>query len=655
MKLGIVLALFCSVIFLHITTIQSQFGPSLDFFKGVLFAFQTLDDSFEWTTFIDASLPRLVMALAVGGMFGLVGSLFQQLTQNRLMSPLTLGTSSGAWLGLVILSVMFPSLSSSWQPSFALCGALLSMALVVSIVGFRNLTGLPVILAGMAVNLLLGALATALILLNQQYADNLFIWGAGDLAQNGWSSVEWLLPKLAIGIAIVLFAPRVLTVLSLGTQGAQGRGLNTGIAFLILSMMGVWLVAVSVTVVGLISFVGLIAPNIARSFGFTRSRDELLAAIVFGAIVLLITDSLAVFISQWSLDLIPTGTATAIIGAPLLIAIARRKFVAQDVLSLTLPSGRLTLSRQTYLAVFILASCIAVITLFVPAGDRVTFRVPDLFEWNIIWPRLVAGIASGAGLAVAGVILQRLVYNPLASPDILGVSSGAVFALVLASLVTGVSIHETSYFVAIAGSVLTLIGLLILGRKHQFSPSMFVLTGVALTATLEALVQFSLTRVGSDKYAILSWLSGSTYRVDNEEAVIALAIVVSCIVLSLKLNRWLTLLATGHQFARARGLSVSKSYVLLLAIVAVFCATVTTTMGPVAFVGLLAPHIATLLGARDVKNQLMLAPMIGAVLLCLSDVIGQWIVFPAQIAAGTIVSVLGGAYFIFLLIRSRNW
>ncbi|WP_413282702.1 Fe(3+)-hydroxamate ABC transporter permease FhuB [Vibrio sp. MA40-2] len=654
MKHGIVLIVFGCTALLHLAVVQSQFGPSVDFYYSLLFSPQSISGSFEWTTFVDATLPRLVMANAVGAMFGLVGSLFQQLTQNRLMSPLTLGTSAGAWLGLVILSVLFPSLSSLWQSTFALSGALLAMMLVISIVGFRNLTGLPVILAGMAVNLLLGAFATAIILLNQQYADNLFIWGTGDLGQNGWELVKWLLPKLAISVAIVFFAPRILQVLSLGSRGAEGRGLNTGVAFVILSFIGVWLVSVSITAVGLISFVGLIAPNIARSLGYTRARQELLAATVLGAAILLLTDSLAVFISQWSLDLIPTGTATAIIGAPMLIVIARRKFDAQDVLSLTLPKGRLQLNDKTYFGVAIAAILIVAVTLFVPVGDVHTLRIPDRFEWDILWPRLLAGIASGAGLAVAGVILQRLVYNPLASPDILGVSSGAVFALVLTSLITGVSIHETSFFVAIAGAVATLVGLLILGRKHQFSPSMLVLTGVALTATLEALVQFSLTRVGSDKYTILSWLSGSTYRVSRQEALIAISVVIACIFLSLRLSRWLTLLATGHQFARARGLPISISYVMLLALVAVFCATVTTTMGPVAFVGLLAPHIATLLGARHVKVQLILAPMVGAVLLCVSDLIGQWIVFPAQIAAGTIVSVIGGSYFIFLLTRSRS-
>ncbi|MFA0071695.1 iron chelate uptake ABC transporter family permease subunit, partial [Vibrio breoganii] len=109
--------------------------------------------------------------------------------------------------------------------------------------------------------------------------------------------------------------------------------------------------------------------------------------------------------------------------------------------------------------------------------------------------------------------LQRLVYNPLASPDILGVSAGAVLALIFSSLFMGYSIHSLSPWVAFLGSAIALCLLLFLGKKHQFAPSILILTGISLTAVLEALVQFSLTRVGEGKYTLLAWLAGSTYRV----------------------------------------------------------------------------------------------------------------------------------------------
>ncbi|KPL98684.1 Fe(3+)-hydroxamate ABC transporter permease FhuB [Vibrio splendidus] len=653
-------ALLCAVL-VHLWLGQSEFGPISELFQqvsqiGDIATFNSMvDESFELMALIYVNLPRLVMAILVGGTLGTIGSLFQQLTQNRMMSPLTLGTSSGAWLGLVILNVVAPMLVAQYSVWFALIGALLAMGLIVSIVGIKNMSGLPIVLAGMAVNLLLGAFATAIILLNDQYAQNLFVWGAGDLGQNGWEQVLWLMPKLLPIFAIFFLAPRVLTLLSIGTEGAAARGLNIGTTFFVLMVVGVWLVSVSITSVGVISFIGLIAPNIARHLGFLKAKSELIASCVLGALLLCVTDSLAIFLAQWSLDMIPTGTATAVIGAPALIIIARKQMSAQDQLFFSMPKGPKSISSLAY---FLLGSMIfgllALSTLSQPSSDMGYFVIPDAFEWSIRWPRMLTAIFAGGGLAVAGVILQRLVYNPLASPDILGVSAGAVLALIFSSLFMGYSIHSLSPWVAFLGSVIALCLLLFFGKKHQFAPSILILTGISLTAVLEALVQFSLTRVGEGKYTLLAWLAGSTYRVEPDSAMIMAIVITACIGVALLLSRWVTLIATGRQFASARGLNINLAYVALLCIVAILCSVVTTTMGPVAFVGLLAPHIAAMVGARLVREQIILSFLIGAALMLFADWLGQVVVFPAQLAAGTLVSIIGGSYFIFLLLKSRR-
>jgi iron complex transport system permease protein len=289
-----------------------------------------------------------------------------------------------------------------------------------------------------------------------------------------------------------------------------------------------------------------------------------------------------------------------------------------------------------------------------PSSDMGYFVIPDAFEWSIRWPRMLTAIFAGGGLAVAGVILQRLVYNPLASPDILGVSAGAVLALIFSSLFMGYSIHSLSPWIAFLGSAIALCLLLFLGKKHQFAPSILILTGISLTAVLEALVQFSLTRVGEGKYTLLAWLAGSTYRVEPESAMIMTMVITASIGAALLLSRWVTLIATGRQFASARGLNINLAYVALLCIVAILCSVVTTTMGPVAFVGLLAPHIAAMMGARLVREQIILSFLIGAALMLFADWLGQVVVFPAQLAAGTLVSIIGGSYFIFLLLKSRR-
>ncbi|UQA54329.1 MULTISPECIES: Fe(3+)-hydroxamate ABC transporter permease FhuB [Vibrio] len=645
----------------HLWLGQSEFGPVGELFQQVsqisdIATFNKMvDDSFELMALVYVNLPRLVMAILVGGTLGTIGSLFQQLTQNHMMSPLTLGTSSGAWLGLVILNVAAPMLVAQYSVWFALIGALLAMGLIVSIVGIKNMSGLPIVLAGMAVNLLLGAFATAIILLNDQYAQNLFVWGAGDLGQNGWEQVLWLMPKLLPIFAIFLLAPRVLTLLSIGTEGAAARGLNIGTTFFVLMVIGVWLVSVSITSVGVISFIGLIAPNIARHLGFLKAKSELIASCVLGALLLCMTDSLAIFLAQWSLDMIPTGTATAVIGAPALIIIARKQMSAQDQLFFSMPKGPKFISPLAYFLLgAMISGLLALSTLSQPSSDMSYFIIPDAFEWSIRWPRMLTAIFAGGGLAVAGVILQRLVYNPLASPDILGVSAGAVLALIFSSLFMGYSIHSLSPWVAFLGSAIALCLLLFLGKKHQFAPSILILTGISLTAVLEALVQFSLTRVGEGKYTLLAWLAGSTYRVEPDAAMIMAIVITVCIGVALLLSRWVTLIATGRQFASARGLNINIAYVALLCIVAILCSMVTTTMGPVAFVGLLAPHIAAMVGARLVREQILLSFLIGAALMLFADWLGQVVVFPAQLAAGTLVSIIGGSYFIFLLLKSRS-
>jgi len=157
--------------------------------------------------FFYAQLPRAIITILVGAMLGLVGSLMQQLTQNTLTSPLTLGTSSGAWLALIIVNIWFPDWIADYSALAAMMGALLAFGLIVLITGASNMTGLPLVVSGMVVNILLGSIATAIILLNEQFAQNVFMWGAGDLAQNGWEWLEWLLPRLVVSIPLLIIAP----------------------------------------------------------------------------------------------------------------------------------------------------------------------------------------------------------------------------------------------------------------------------------------------------------------------------------------------------------------------------------------------------------------------------------------------------------------
>lgn len=600
-------------------------------------------------------LPRMTMALMVGASLGLVGSLMQQLTQNPLLSPLTMGTSSGAWLALVMLNLWVPLDIADLSAAAAMIGAMFAMFLVIAIVGIRNLSGLPVVLAGMAVNIVLGAVATAIILLNEQFASNLFIWGAGDLEQNDWFWPLWLAPRLLPAILIFLLAPRVLSLLKLGQQGAAARGLNVVPMFLLLSIVGVWLVAASITAVGVISFVGLISPNIARRVGARTTTNELWLSCIIGALLLVFTDLLANALSEQIGDVVHSGIAAALIGAPILIVLCQRQLRAQDQLSLSLPQSRLRWRNRYYgLAAFIIALIALLSLLGQHNAGSWSLAIPDAFNWLLRWPRWLTAVSAGAALAVAGCVLQRLIFNPLASPDILGVSAGATMSLVGLTVITGASIFSASPWVAILGSTIVLTLLFLFSTYRQFSPAKLVLCGIALAALIEGLVHFALASGQQEIYEILAWLAGSTYRV-SPEAALRLAAVSFVVILGLYvLHPWLSLISAGRSFAQARGLAVPKAYVLMLLGVALLCAMVTATMGPVAFVGLLAPHVAVMLGARLAKQQIIVSALVGALLLSFADLISQWIFYPSQVAAGTLVSIIGGIYFIALLVRGQR-
>lgn len=600
-------------------------------------------------------LPRLAMAVMVGAAMGLTGSLLQQLTRNPLLSPITLGVSSGAWLALIVISVWFPALSADHSALFAMLGALLATTLVILIAGIRNLSGLPVVLAGMAVNILLGAITSAIVLFKDQYARELFIWGAGDLSQNGWDSVVWLAPRLSAGLVILIVAPRVLSLLKLGHRGAAARGLSVAPLFLILCVLALWVVAASVTAIGVIGFIGLLTPNIARILGARLPRDELCYSLLLGALLLTLTDALALWFSQFTAELIPSGTTAALIGAPALIWLSRRRIHAQDQISFRIPQGFRQLQPVTLglLASLFLTGILASI-LITQTDTGWLLLWPDEFSWSLRWPRIVAAISAGAAIAVSGTVLQRLIHNPLASPDLLGMSAGAVCALVLSALFLGKAVNEFGPLIAFAGSLTVLLILLLLNRHHGYAPAPLILSGIALAAMIEALVQFALIKGTDDVYSILSWLSGSTYRISGQEALLLAAASAVLITAVCAAHRGLTLISLDRGIALGRGLNLSVSFIVLLIAAALLSALVASLMGPLAFVGLLAPHMAAMLGARQALQQLWVSLLLGASLILFADWLGQNLIYPVQIAAGTLASVLGASYFILLQIQGAR-
>ncbi|OLA91804.1 MAG: ferrichrome ABC transporter permease, partial [Sutterella sp. 54_7] len=567
-------------------------------------------ESFDAYYFAFGTLPRFAAAAIGGALLGLVGSLLQQLTQNPMTSPLTLGTSSGGWLAVVLISAFFPAAAGAWLSLGAFAGALAAFGLILLIAGPRGMTGVALIIAGMVVNLLFGAIATAVVLLRAQFVENVFLWGAGDLAQNGWGGITALLPQtVPVVILLLIFAPRALALISLGDEGARARGLPIVPVFGVLAALGIWLSSAFIAAAGVINFTGLIAPNIARRVGFVNPRTQLCASMLIGAALLCAT--------------VPTGVVSAIIGTPIFIWIARKSLsaLARGGAQPGQASGmvRSSLKKLSIPGLIMLAAAMLLLIVlnftFINREGIWTFALADKFELLLRIPRFITAAAAGAGLAAAGVILQRLIRNPLASPDILGVSSGAAFAMVVSALYFGGAVGSLGSLTAAGGSFVVLLVLLGLSKSSRFSPDVVVLMGIAISAFLDSAVTLALSRGTMENYFILQWLSGSTYRTTPLAAAMLMGAVLVLISIAFAASRSMTLLSISRDFAQSRGLSLTRSALGLLTLCALLCASATAAMGPVAFVGLVAPHMAVMIGARTVKTELCTAALLGAALV----------------------------------------
>ena len=597
--------------------------------------------------------PRLVTALVAGAGLAIAGVLMQQVLRNPLASPTTLGVAGGANLALMAASLFAPGLMLAGPEWVALLGGAAAMGLVFLLSWRQALSPLVVVLAGLVVNLYLGALAMALLLFNQETLQGLLIWGGGSLAQDGWHDPAFLLPRVLVGLVAAWLLLRPLRVLEL--DDASGRSLGVNLAWLRLAALGaaVFLTGTVVSVVGLIGFIGLAAPSIARLLGAERLGARLLWAPIVGALLLAITDLLLQSVDAWLPTLIPTGAMAAALGAPMLLWLIPRlrlETAPPTLAGANWPIARRPTTWLVWLAVALIpASLLALFSGHVAGEWSWWSGTMPVWEWRL--PRMLAAAGAGVLLAIAGTLLQRLTGNPMASPEVLGISGGvSIFLLLGIVLLPSVNLPLLA-ILGVAGALAALAVLVLLNVGSGFLPERLLLTGVAITALAEAVR--ALVLAGSDPRGqqIVAWLSGSTYFVGDAEAFAVLGFGVLAALGTLLLSRWLDLLSLGATISRALGVPIAAGRLTVLVVAAVLTAAATLVIGPLSFVGLLAPHMARLLGLSRARDHLLGAALIGAVLMIMADWVGRQIQFPNEIPAGLVASLIGGTYFLWALRR----
>nr|WP_289072811.1 Fe(3+)-hydroxamate ABC transporter permease FhuB [uncultured Halomonas sp.] len=599
--------------------------------------------------------PRFTIALLAGGGLALAGVLMQQVLRNPLASPTTLGVASGANLALMAVTLLAPGMLAIGSEWIALLGGAAAMGLVFALSWRRGLAPIAVVLAGLVVNLYLGALSTALLLFNHETLAGLLIWGAGSLAQNGWDGVASLAPRLALcGLAAWLLL-RPLAVLELDDASAKSLGISLKHLRFAGLGLAVFLTGSVVSVVGIIGFIGLAAPNIVRMAGARTLRARILWSTLLGAVLLATTDLLLQRFSGMVATLIPTGAVTGALGAPLLMWLIPRLKLQGDRppqasgVVITRHAAPYRLITELLLA---LVAAMVVGHLVGQGANGWSIIAPT--NWGVIewrFPRVMAAAASGLMLAIAGTILQRLSANPMASPEVLGISGGCAIALILGIYLLPAPSHALLVAIGTLGALATLLVLVVLNRKSGFVPERLLLSGVAISALFDAVRSVLLAGGDPRGQQVIAWLAGSTYYVEVGSALLVGGIAAALALISLPFTRWLDIMPMGAATARSLGIGLNRARLALLLLVALLTACATLVVGPLSFIGLLAPHMARLLGFSRARQHLVGAALIGMLLMVLADWVGRQIMFPYEIPAGLVASLLGGAYFMWGLRR----
>ncbi|MBU2875665.1 Fe(3+)-hydroxamate ABC transporter permease FhuB [Marinobacter salexigens] len=601
-------------------------------------------------------LPRITIALLVGAALGLAGVLMQQVLRNPIASPTTLGVASGAQLGLLLATLFAPGLLAFGSEWVALAGGAISLLLVLSLSWHRGLAPVAVVLAGLVVNLYIGALSTVLILFHQEEFRGLMIWAAGSLAQNSWSDTLHLLPRLVIAVILAGLIARPLSLLELDESGARSLGISVRKLRLVGLGLSVFITASAVSLVGIVGFVGLAAPVIVKLMGARSLAQRLLWAPVFGGLLLLTTD---LFLLQYSAQLpsmVPTGAMTGLLGAPLLLWLIPRLALKGSAPNTSTMPFQLTSKPNPrmfawFLALLLISSIVALFVTRSAAGWVLT----DTGQWEAIanWrlPRVLAAAGAGILLALAGATIQRMTANPMASPEVLGISSGTAVGLILTIYFSSNITVPLLIVSGAASAFITLAVLIFLNRRTGFQSERLLLTGIAIAALFEPLRSIFLANGDPRIQQVVAWMSGSTYYVDFSSGLSAFLLAVVMVSLTPLVARWLDLLPLGRNVALGLGLSVDKVRLVLLVLVAILTALATLIVGPLSFAGLLAPHVARMLGLSKALPHLIGSAIVGALLMISADWLGRQVLFPQEIPAGLIASLLGGSYFIWGLRR----
>ncbi|AUY49083.1 Fe(3+)-hydroxamate ABC transporter permease FhuB [Streptomyces sp. CB01881] len=635
----------------------------------------------------DLRLPRTLTALLVGAALGVAGAQLQCVTRNPLAETGLLGVNAGASLGVVVGIAVLGVQTSYGYLAFAFGGAVLASALVLLIAGSRG-GGSPMrlVLGGSAVGATFGGLTGVLIVNSPEAYDRYRVWVLGSLAGvEGWTTLRQLAPVLGAGFLVAAFTTRPLAALALGDDLARGLGHRPGATRAAVATAVTLLTASAVALAGPISFLGLLAGFLARAVAGPRvGRLTLLAGLV-GAAVLTGADVLARVVARPFEA--PVSVIVALVGAPTLIAIVRSRKMAALGMTDTEPTGSssaqgeakapgpdlvlrrgalsLLLPRRSALAVLGLAAALlAAVVVSAHAGQselglgrtfQAVFGYGDRLDVLLVQKfrlgRIVAGLAAGAALGLAGCLTQTLARNRLATPELLGVNDGATAAVLFSVTASGTF---GAWWAGPLGALAAVLVVTFVSGGLGARGYRVLVVGLAMSALASALIQVAMARRSLNSAgSLLVWTSGSLNGRDYAVATPVLVGLALLVPLALVVARRLAVLRFDDNVASSLGVDPARVRLTCLLLAVALAGLAVGVCGPVGFVALAAPVIAGRL-AGPARVPVLGSALVGAVLVVLADTLGRVLIGGVEIPVGIVTTVLGGPFLLWVLLGRKG-
>lgn len=271
-------------------------------------------------------------------------------------------------------------------------------------------------------------------------------------------------------------------------------------------------------------------------------------------------------------------------------------------------------------------------------------------------PRALIAAAVGCSLAIAGVLMQTLTKNPLASPDIFGVNAGAGFAVVIAVTLFSIGDLQAIAWIAFAGAAAAAIGVYIIGSvgREGLTPIKLTLAGAAMAAMFASFTQGFLVIDEAALEQVLFWLAGSVQGRKLEILLSVLPYLIAGWGIAFLISSKMNVLSMGDDVAKGLGLNTVMLKIGAGIVIILLSGGAVAIAGPIGFIGIVIPHVARAIVGIDHRWVIPISGLLGGILLLLADILARYVIMPQEVPVGVMTAIIGTPFFIYIARRGFN-